>query len=173
MKIILILSFSFIFISKLYSQVSLPVSNATGRVYYEEIVPVDSVNADMLYIYAKIWAAEFFRSSNESIQMDDKQFHVFVAKGIKIYNPKGLWESTDEEYLHYTIKVETRDERFKLTITDFYFERGITITPAENFIENKKSNEQEQNRIDKLAKSILNAIRTSIDSQNSINKTGW
>ena len=86
-----------------------------GVAEYQEVVEVD---ADKTTIYNKTlqWMAEGFRSAQDVIQYKDEGEGVIIGKGV-----------VDVTYTfapyptHFTLKVEAKDGRYRVTFFDMYF----------------------------------------------------
>lgn len=78
---------------------------------YQGVVSVEGSANDM-YLKARTWFAEAFRSANDVIQMDDATNATIIGKGNTIVG-KGLMLA---RFL-FTIKIEGKDGRFRYTIS--------------------------------------------------------
>ena len=91
-----------------------PLEN--GLIVYSDVVKVDSVSATELYNRAKKWIALRYKSANDVIQIDNKEDKILIGKGnfnIKYY--------TRNPVIGHTIQIETREERYKYTISNFIY----------------------------------------------------
>lgn len=52
-----------------------------GNLNYNEVVQVDTIKKDELYLRSKQFFVDVFKSANDVIQMDDKDAGVVVGKG--------------------------------------------------------------------------------------------
>lgn len=59
-----------------------PIDNRTGEITYSEIIKVDSVKSQELYIRAKVWFVHSFVSAKNVIQLDDKESGKIIGKGL-------------------------------------------------------------------------------------------
>lgn len=86
---------------------------------YSEVIYTDSVGKDMIYAAIYEWFALNYNSANDVIQMSDKEAGIIIAKGIKRYSA-GKWNRTCYEgIINYAIKVYTKDNRYKVVLTNF------------------------------------------------------
>jgi len=87
---------------------------------YTEVVQVDSISQNELYNRAKLWFATIYNSSNDVIQVDNKEGGEFIGKAILKYIPN--IHSGNEQTkgnIKYTIKIFVKEGRYKYIITDF------------------------------------------------------
>jgi hypothetical protein len=123
------LSFVFIltiFTTNLFSQENtFPIDSITGKITYSEIIKVDSVNNQKLYLRANVWFVHSFVSAKNVIQLNDKESGKIIGKG--------TFEVTDNNnhnsmvYLpivgtvDFTVEIQTKDERYKYVFSDFSY----------------------------------------------------
>ena len=79
---------------------------------YQGVV-TSNIAASDLYLKAKLWIAENFKSANDVIQLDSPETNTIVCKGIYVYD-KGKLSGMR---VHMTLKIEGKDSRFRYTIT--------------------------------------------------------
>lgn len=100
---------------------NLPIDNDTKKITYSEVVYVDSsANKQELYARAREWFAKAYKSSNNVIQMDDKESGKIVGKALMQVYHKALGANYNSGYINYTISVYVRDGRYRYEVTDFY-----------------------------------------------------
>ena len=81
---------------------------------------IDSVSAKVLMSRAKLFVAESFKSAKDVIQLDDAEGNVLVVKGNIIPIIKvPLLGKTAYGYVHFTMKVQTKDGKYKYTLSEF------------------------------------------------------
>ncbi len=94
----------------------LPI-NEKGIFEYIEVVQIPGATKDQLYKQAKIYFVESFRSANHVIQLDNKEDGMIIGKGeaemLVISGITGF-----EGVMRFSIKIEVRPERYRLTIYD-------------------------------------------------------
>ncbi len=99
----------------------LPIDSDTHKVTYQEIVKVDGVNKDELYVRAREWFALTFKSSKDVIQMDDKAAGKIIGKGSSEGSTKYRMLTMDY-WLNYTVSITVKEGRYRYEITDFVIE---------------------------------------------------
>lgn len=95
------------------AQTALPIDSITKKVTYTAIVSA-TANKDLLYSRALQWFAVSFKSSNDVIQLKDKDLGKIVGKfTIPLWGRFG--------YAECTAIVQVKDSKYKYTFTDFAF----------------------------------------------------
>lgn len=97
---------------------NLPLDEKTGKITFTEVVTVDDSTAtkDQLYSRAREWFARTFKSSQNVLQMDDKELGKLIGKGNFSIIP-GLY-LTDSR-VDFTLSIYLKDGRYKYELTDF------------------------------------------------------
>jgi hypothetical protein len=125
---ILLLNFSNVFSQQ---QDIIPV--VESKMIFSKIVEVDSANKDELYLRAKVWIAEAFKSPTNVVQLDDKASGQILIKGI-IYS----WMSGKQHTVYSTLKIYLKENKAMLEITDFIINDGSTDFNLEAWETNQK-----------------------------------
>ncbi len=155
-------------------------STENGMINYSEAVQVDtSLTSGVLYLNARKWIVDAFKSS-DVIQVDDKELNIlivksFISKGHNAYvaNPKN-W---------FTLKIELRDGRYRYSLYDIRYEFYIdaagqhfhTDSPFEQWIKpsdaqmSDKKRQKVNDGLNKYCKelndefvSIINSLKLSM-----------
>jgi hypothetical protein len=142
-----------------------------GKINFNEVVNVDSASQDALYVNAKQFFVENFKSANHVIQMDDKQSGIIIGKGWSTYL---FWNAPIT--LRYTIKIQCKDDRYKYEIYDIsFFDSAASRQSAETFLSKKnyykangtpkgyyaKHRKGMEDTVDELARQIKSAMETA------------
>ncbi len=86
----------------------------------DSVIQAKDKNVDQLYPMIKAWVASSFNSANDVIQMDDAQNGILICKGAFEYKgPGGSTYRYIDGYVFYTLKIQVRDGRYKITMGDF------------------------------------------------------
>lgn len=107
-----------------YAGDTLRVPTVNGKIVYSVVFKSEGSSADDIYASAKIAIADMFVSANSVVQLDDAQNKTIVAKG------RSHWVRNSEAVLtigfdvKFTLKIECRDQRYRITIYDFTSEVG-------------------------------------------------
>lgn len=139
-KIILIL---FIFFSSNNANAQLHDKfpfNEKGEIVYSEVVNIKGADKTDLYRKATIFFADDMLSTGNIVQLDDKENGIIIGKGfltIPIQNKK----MSIPVNLHFTIKVEARDDRYRYEVYSLRYETKATSFTAEELFAKEKSAE--------------------------------
>ena len=110
-----------------------------GDVIYSDVIIVDSgFKKDDLYIRARSWFVDEYKSSKDVIQMEDKEAGQIIGKGlikIDFISGKGFMTSATPVTINHTITIFVKDGKFKYeikNINSFYlYQSYISVTPLE------------------------------------------
>jgi hypothetical protein len=88
--------------------------DATGPVEYNEVINVDGMSADDIYIKSNMWFVDAFKNADSVIQFSDKASGTIKGKYVADMVISGY-----QQYLTTTtITVETREGRCRISFTD-------------------------------------------------------
>jgi len=93
-----------------------------GKIHYEEVVPVDNTSADELFFRAKLLVADRYVSSSDVTKLEDKENGLIIVKALFIIAHN---QFVNNGRISYTLKLETKDNRYKYTITDLRYKFNI------------------------------------------------
>jgi hypothetical protein len=139
------LSFVFyliVFTTKIFSQENtFPIDSITGKITYSEIIKVDSVNNQKLYLRANVWFVHSFVSAKNVIQLNDKESGKIIGKGTfqvtDNNNHNSLVYVPIVGTVDFTVEIQTKDERYKYVLSDFSYkingETEIDLTSSSGF----------------------------------------
>lgn len=113
MKKLIILIFFSLSLSELYSQESLS---------FEKIITIDSINKNDIYIKIKEWVGMTFVSAKNVIEVDDKDAGLLILSTLKDFNYGGMMYACYNGFLKCTIKIQIKDGRYKVIVTNFIHE---------------------------------------------------
>jgi hypothetical protein len=170
-KIYLILAIT-LSVSTIKAQVikELPVDES-GGINFSEVVEVANQSKDDLYLKAKAFFVNNFKSANNVIQMDDKEDGIIIGKGNSDFSISPGMGVNVYMKINFTIKIQSKDNKFKYDIYDIYYSGSYGDVPAETWFSEKnyyKSNGKprgvnEQYKDKTLAK--INSIKQSLIAQ--------
>jgi len=97
----------------------LTLTFAQDNFKWDEVILVDSVTKDNLYSKTKIFIADTWVSSNDVIQLDDKEGGVIV---LKCKNRQNMVFQLNDHiwYFNYTVKLYIKDNKVRITIDEVY-----------------------------------------------------
>lgn len=124
-------TFSCVFILIIYSSILLsqenifPIDNITGKITFSEIIRVDSVNSQKLYLRANEWFVHSFVSAKNVIQLNDKEAGKIIGKGTFQVSDNNNHNSMVYVpiigTINFTVEIQTKDERYKYIFSDFSY----------------------------------------------------
>lgn len=130
------LAFSLLFSTTIFAQ--MPIDQTTGKVRYEEVVPVANVSQAELYKRLDNWFNKYYVNPASVIESKDEATGKIKGKHrLDLYtkNPSGGNQiKKGQEY--YSIEVIVKEGRFKYTISDIFFFNTPKI-PIENWLTDK------------------------------------
>jgi hypothetical protein len=98
----------------------LPKSD-NGKLNFNEVIQVDSIMQNQLYLNSKQFFIDAFKSAKDVIQMDDKDAGIIIGKAFIDVNAKMLGAYYPVK-MWFTIKIQSKEGRFKYEIYDIYYE---------------------------------------------------
>jgi hypothetical protein len=107
------------------AQVQHPLPAVDGTINFNEVHSVEGQSQDELYSKAKLWFADAFRSSQNVIQLDDRENGIILGKGAFTTN-----ERASRLTWRFTVKVQLRDERYKVEFYDIGYTYYAPGEPA-------------------------------------------
>lgn len=100
---------------------------------FSHIVTSDSIGKENLYNRLYYWVAKSYKSSNDVIQMADKSAGVFVLKATMRYYGPIFFPYYYDGYIDYTFTVFIKDDRFKVTLSNFKHDARLSTSKGPSF----------------------------------------
>lgn len=111
--------------SQIKDTVGLNIPFVDGKIVYEGIVSAPDKTKNDLYQNAQQWFVDYFKSSKDVIQNEDKENGLILGKGLLDFKARiGLGMSM-VQHDKVTIKIICKDGKFKYTVYD------LTLYPPE------------------------------------------
>ena len=140
-----------------------------GKVTYDGVVQVDSINKDELYKRAKRWFIETYKSAKDVIQLDDKENGEVIGKGFFEIYWQVTFMSGQNINVWQTMKIQVKDGRYRYEITDFnvkyyvsasQYSSGANIdSPLEAWNKGRDDNSKKiYTKIDTEVKSLISSL---------------
>lgn len=104
----------------------LPIKN--GGLVYEKVVEMPGKSKIDLYNNAKQWFVDYFKSSKDVIQNEDKEQGRITGKGIALIPFKGGLGTTFMYDQHMTIQVDCKDGKYRYRVYDIYVNSPVVAT---------------------------------------------
>ena len=114
---------------------NIPVKD--GSIIYTGVVNINGKSKDDLYRNAKQWFVDYFKSSHDVIQNQDKEKGLIIAKGIVHFTASFGYQLTTTWYDKFTIKLEFKDGKYRYSIynmTIYPTDRPNQEAPLEDFL---------------------------------------
>ena len=120
--------------SKLKFLIALFLLNVAGNelkaqenLSFTRVIQADSMNKTDLFVKINDWFASVYNTSNDVIQMVDKDAGIIIGNGVLFYKPKRLDLKSYGGHIEYTIQVYIKDNKFKVEMTNFrHFGPGVS-----------------------------------------------
>lgn len=91
------------------------------RLSFSKVIQADSIDKTNIYLGVKEWFGLNFVSAKSVIDVDDKDAGLIIGSGNTQFS-KSFVYACYSGWLYYTIKVQCRDGRYKVDITNFRHE---------------------------------------------------
>lgn len=92
-------------------------TNEAGKIIFTDVVKTDNATQKQLYLSAKSWFANIFKSSQDVLQIDSKEDGILLGKGFAdISIPVFLTDAINK--LWFTIKIELKEGKYRYSIYD-------------------------------------------------------
>lgn len=102
---------------------SLNVMAQEKPIQCDSVIQAKDKTAEQIYTNVKVWLATTFNSANDVIQMDDPENGIIICKGAFEYKaPGGLSYRYIDGWVNYTLKIQIREGRFKISMGSFMHE---------------------------------------------------
>lgn len=100
--------------------IGLAMSSQAQNLTFTEVVQADSVSQSVLHTRANEWFVYAFNSAKNVIELDEKDGKI-IGKGNFMFRGKPFSSGTNSTGpVSFVITIETKDGRYKYTITDFH-----------------------------------------------------
>lgn len=94
-------------------------ANAQDRLTFDKVIQVEEIDKDNIYLGLKEWFALNFVSSKNVIELEDKEAGIIIGNTNVNYSKGSFTYACYKGWLNYTIKVQCKDGRFKVDVTNF------------------------------------------------------
>lgn len=90
-----------------------------GEITYTDVVKVDSISSQKLFIRGKKWFSETYNSAKDVIQFSDKEAGEIMGRGFFETHWSATFYSATPVQIWYEVRLQFKDGRYKYTLTDF------------------------------------------------------
>lgn len=102
------------------------VDPATNLLTYSEVVEVNGVGKNELYVRANTWFTRAFKNSKAVLQLEDKEAGKLIGKGnISTTIKVPIVGMTDAGYVDMTVTVQCKDGKYKYTIDNLNHQKPL------------------------------------------------
>lgn len=136
-----------------------------------DVVQVDSVRKDDLFIQAQKWFSEIYRDSKSVLQITDKEAGVLTGKANFYYEGPYVGSALMNSVVTYTISVYVKDGRYKYEIGNFNHLKTLglltssDIYPYQNkTMESKKWMDKSWRKVKERSNEEANRLASSLQA---------
>jgi hypothetical protein len=101
------------------AQSGLPIDPLTNKITWQETIPLDSITRDEMFDRCKRWLAHYYKI--ESFTIDSKVSYTVATNADFIINLTYDFKYKSQNNVSYTITLNQKEGKYRVTITDFYF----------------------------------------------------
>lgn len=114
-------------VNPIYQEV-FPLENEL--ITFSTIVQVEGVSKNELYLRAHDWIIKSFNSPKDAVQLSDKEAGKVICKTLTTQSAgKGLFGKIVMD-IYYLLTIETRDDRYKITASNFVHQYSEKLGPS-------------------------------------------
>jgi len=141
-----------------------------GKIFIQRVICEPELSKDEIYLSAREFFTNNFNCGECVLDLEDKENGVMIGKG-NIFSHRFKHLSTINIYLHFTIKIECKNGRYRFTLYNFQ-QSTVNAQNIKTSVENifdpawkmgKKARKQQQsgflNTFESLRKLIIHEIR--------------
>lgn len=100
--------------------VDMPLDPDTKSIVYTEVVNVDSASSEELFSRGQEWFALSYKSSNDVLQLKDKESGKIIGKAAVALNYPYMGTMYNGGHIHYTISIYVKEGRYKYIVDNLY-----------------------------------------------------
>lgn len=123
-------------VNPIYHEV-LPIVD--GVITFSEVVQVDSLSKDEIFIRANSWIVKTFKSAKDVIQLNDKDAGKIICKTLTSATIGKGFNKITMDPVFFLITIEVRPGRYRIMASEFIHQYninlGYTNTTGENLLE--------------------------------------
>ena len=106
---------------------------STGDYYYEEVVQADGLKKEVMFERAKNWIIANFKTGDNNIKFDDKDFAIDNSAAVKIDQKSFFTSAIQEGAYNFKFHVWFKDDRYKIRVDNIMYyvliKYGTDLTP--------------------------------------------
>lgn len=136
-----------------------------GRIVYEEIINVENKSKSDLLVNAKQWFVDYFKSSKDVIQNEDKETGRIIGKGILFFYAK-TWAMSFKIDDKITIQIDCKDNKYRYRLYDIITSSDYARDSTPEEMVDKLSGAGKSRYTKSLCRKILENL--SLETKNTI-----
>ena len=151
----------------------LPIDEHTQLITYQYEIPMKGV--PRIYINEQRRVKKYYKTLHKSLKKADAENKVIeCSSSIKITTPSKDGKSfVMAGLVYYNLKIETRPDRYRYTITDFNL-RGASNLPIEIWLDQSRKDWipirfEHLRRVDEGVKALMENLETGMEPEEEIN----
>lgn len=138
-----------------------------GKIEYQK-TENSTQSKEALYKNAKTWIVKYYIDAKQIIKADDIETGTIILKA-KMSASKIL-----NSYLNYTLQIEVKDEKYRVTISDIIFEYDTLREPLEQLLAKQNARTEKKKaagvammkELNEKFETILNDANNAMKAQN-------
>lgn len=156
-----------------------------GKITFSEVVQVDSLSKNDIFLRANDWIIKTFNSPKDVIQLSDKDAGKVVCKTFTGATVGKGWNKVTIDPLFYLLTIEARPGRYKITATNFIHQYSVGLgavkTSGSNPLESyylladptKKEYEANVSVAEIIARNIQNIFDSAFEAIADLKEAEW
>jgi len=172
-KILFISIFSSILFSQNSSEIPKNFNKEKDSLIYEEVVKVDGLSKDLLYEKIERYIVHGYKSSNDVVQLNNKEKGNIVVKGTGTINTGRMVKI--EVFVPHTLDIKVKDGRYKYTLTTSSLYSSIKYS-IDDLLHNRKWGKLGKiwvNDSDTFLKSLIIEMKDYIENDTTTEEEDW
>jgi hypothetical protein len=138
------------------AQTGLPIDPLTNKIIWQETIPLDSITRDDMFDRCKRWLAHYYKI--ETFTVDSKVSYTVATNTDFIINLTYDFKYKSQNNISYTITLNQKEGKYRVTITDFYFYKVSSGVKTKVSLEQAYAKMTSQNKTETTAQ-----VKTEID----------
>jgi hypothetical protein len=131
---------------------SLKKDDSNGDYYYEEVVPLANLKQTDIYQRAKTWVIANFKTADNNINFDDKEYSMINGTAVKIDAKKTMGWAIYEGLYDFKFHVWVKEGKYKFRIDNISYNMFYASYPDGKKTKNGAYSDISDNKIGKYLK---------------------
>lgn len=170
----------------LKAQPAIPKDSVSGNYSYQDVIKVDSVSKEQLYKRAKAWVLKSLKSSDNILELDDKEFNAITSGGTipltRIGTSGFMSYVYDDAKLTFKATIQFKDGKVRYTFDNFSYSankmfngayNGALSSTLENLELTGKTKEQALTDIASKMTALIKSFTADITAKSNKSQDDW